>query len=181
MFATTDTLNRAMDYIKAAPKDNAPIDTLCYRPDFGERVFETTLRLDKEHGVLGDRWEKHAWLRNEDGSPDKRIQVCVLGRRVLETIWTNRQEMPYPGDTIIADMDFSYENLPVGSQIQAGTAIITVSDVFNDACVKWKARYGVDSVKWINSNTNKPLRLRGVLCEISTSGMININDVLRKI
>lgn len=178
---TTAELDAALPYIMAAPKDSGLIETLCYRPDFGERVFADNLNMSVENGVEGDRWKAKPWLRLEDRSPDPRIQVCILGKRMLDTVWTDREEMPYPGDTIIADLNFSEENLPDGALLQAGTAILRVSDVFNDACVKWKTRYGVESVRWINRADNKPLRLRGVLCEIVKDGEVTLSNKLIKL
>jgi len=178
---TTAELEAALPYIMEAPKDSGPIETLCYRPDFGERVFPDKLNMSGENGVSGDRWKENPWLRLEDGSPDPRIQVCILGKRMLDLVWIDRDGTPYTGDTIIADLDFSEENLPEGTLLQVGTARLRVSDVFNDACVKWKARYGVESVRWINRADIKPLRLRGVLCEIVKDGEVTLDDKLVKL
>lgn len=89
--------------------------------------------------------------------------------------------MTYPGDNIIADMDFSEANMPVGQRLQIGTTIIEVSDVFNTACSKWHERYGVDSLKWINLPENKPERLRGILALVVKAGEVTQADVIRKI
>ena len=64
--------------------------------------------------------------------------------------------------------------------LQAGSALLRVSDVFNDACVKWRTRYGTGSVEWINEPRNKPLRLRGILCEIIEAGDLEVNGPIRK-
>lgn len=178
---TTAALDAALPFILDAPKDSGPIETLCYRPDFGERVFVDKLNMSIENGVEGDRWKEKPWLRLEDGSADPRIQVCILGKRMLDTVWTDTEATPYPGDTIIADLDFSEKNLPDGALLQAGSAVLRVSDYFNNACVKWKARYGVESVRWINRTDIKPLRLRGVLCEVVKDGEVTVNDKLIKL
>ena len=178
---TTEALDSALAYIQEAPKNFGPIETLCFRPDFGERVFSESLALSVANGVDGDRWKSKPWLTLEDGSADPRIQVCILGKRVLDSVWLDRENTPYPGDTIIADLDFSEVNFPNGALIRAGTAILRVSDVFNDACVKWKVRYGVESVRWINRVDIKPLRMRGVLCEIVENGEVSLNDRLEKL
>ena len=178
---STEELELAFPYIQAAPKDFGPIETLCFRLDFGERVYPKKLVLSMENGVEGDRWKAKPWLKLEDGSADPRIQVCILGKRMLDTVWKDRENTAYPGDTIIADMDFSEENLPEDTLIKAGTAVLRVSDIFNEGCVKWKVRYGVDSVRWINREEKKPLRLRGILCEIVKDGEITLKDRLEKL
>lgn len=139
------------------------------------------LQLDPVQGVVGDRWIRKTWIYTPEGNPDPRIQVCILGTRVLQLIRRDPDGMTYPGDNIVADMDFSEANLPVGSQLQAGTAILEVSDVFNTACSKWRQRHGNDSLKWINLPENLPHRLRGVLCKVVQAGEVSLTDTLRKV
>ncbi|MDQ8185602.1 hypothetical protein [Pelagicoccus sp. SDUM812002] len=179
--ATIDFLNARRDWVLAAPKDNAPILTLCVRPDEGERTFVSKIQLDPEQGVVGDRWIRKTWIYTDDGKPDPRIQVCLLGSRILQLIRRDPDGMTYPGDNIIADMDFSEENLPVGIHLQIGTAILEVSDVFNHACSKWSERHGNVSFKWINLPENKPKRFRGILCQIIQAGEVTLTDSIRKL
>ncbi|MBR9651117.1 hypothetical protein [Thalassovita aquimarina] len=181
MQPTTTQLSAAMDHIRAAPRDDAPIEMLCRRPGFGEREFLSELPLTVAAGIPGDRWTTSPWMKLDDGSPDPRIQVSILPSRVLEAVWTDRDNQPHPGDPIVADLDCSYANLPVGSRLQAGTAILEVSDVFNDACVKWKARYGAPAKDWITARENVHLRLRGLLCKIVQDGVVTLEDRLKKL
>ena len=64
---------------------------------------------------------------------------------------------------------------------QAGSAILRVSDVFNDGCVKWKARYGADAKAWITAPGHPELRLRGVLCSVAQGGEMRVGDRLKRI
>ncbi|MBD5780509.1 hypothetical protein IEN85_13495 [Pelagicoccus sp. NFK12] len=178
--ATLEFLNARRDWVLAAPKDNAPILTLCLRPELGERSFVSSLQLDPKQGVVGDRWIRKTWMYTIDGKPDPRIQVCLLGSRVLQLIRRDPDGMTYPGDNIIADMDFSESNLPVGQRLQIGSAIIEVSDVFNTACSKWNERHGSDSIKWINLPENKEHRFRGILCRVVQAGEVTLTDKIQK-
>ncbi len=175
--ATTATLNAALPHVLAAPKTDAPIAMLCYRPDFNQRTFPNSLTLTKDMGIPGERWLKHPWLRLADGTPDPRIQVSLLPTRVLDLIWQDRETTPHPGDTIVADLDMTDANMPSGTLIQAGTAVLRVSDEWNNGCVKWKARYGVDAMTWITSHAS--LRLRGLLCSIAQDGIMTMSDRLQ--
>lgn len=179
-FTSLEFLNARREWALDAPKDNAPILTLCVRPAEGEREFTQTLRLDPEQGVVGDRWLRKTWIYLPDGQPDPRIQVCLMGSRVLELVRREGNGAMHPGDNIIADMDFSEANLPVGQRLRVGTAVIEVSDVFNTACSKWQQRYGADSLKWINLPENKPLRLRGILALVVEAGEVRLTDTIRK-
>ncbi len=176
------TLDTEVENIMSAPKDGAAIEMLCNRPDFGVRNFTDRLNVTAAGGVENCRWSKEPWLKLEDGSGDPRIQVSILQRRVLNMVWNEDEtEAPHPGDTFIVDMDLSEENLPVGTQLQAGTAVLEVTDKWNDACVKWKVRYGEDALDWVREPNHVPLRLRGVLCKIVQDGVIENGAKLTKL
>ncbi len=161
--------------VMEAPKTDAPIHILCLRPDRGSRDFPPSLTLSRTLGVLGDRWLTTSWLTLPDGSPDPRIQVSILPKRVLDLVW--KDGALHPGDQIVADLDMSEDNLPVGRLIQAGTAVLRVSDEPNLGCVKWKVRYGAESLDWIAAHP--ALRLRGVLCSVEQDGTLHLGDRLQ--
>jgi hypothetical protein len=166
----------ALPDVLAAPKTNAPIHSLCFRPAFNQRSFPDQLTLTVAQGIPGERWQTHPWLRLPDGRPDPRIQVSILPSRVLDLVWRDRENTPHPGDTIVADLDCSMANLPVGSRLQVGSAVLEVSDEFNDGCVKWKARYGAAAKDWITLPGHPELRLRGILCSIVQDGVVRLSD-----
>ena len=174
--ATSQLLNDGLSHVLAAPKTDAPIDMLCFRPGFGLRTFPDSLTLTRAQGIPGERWMLHPWLRLADGSPDPRIQVSILPTRVLDLVWLDRAGTVHPGDPIVADLDMSHANLPVGTLLQAGTAVLRVSDEPNDGCVKWKARYGKAAMDWIVAPEYATLRLRGVLCSIERDGVVTVSD-----
>lgn len=178
MQATMAELQAALDHIRAAPRDNAPIDTLCFRPDRNERTFPDELTLTVDQGIPGERWLKSPWLTLPDGSPDPRIQVSILPRRVLDAVWLDRDTTPHPGDTMVVDIETSFESLPPGTRLRAGTAVIEVTDAYNDGCVKWRARYGDDAKDWLVTPDNYDLRLRGILCRIVQDGVVRVGDRL---
>ncbi|MDU8926789.1 hypothetical protein RXV86_05285 [Alisedimentitalea sp. MJ-SS2] len=179
--ATKDELYRAIPDILAAPKDGAVIDMLCLRPGYGERKFVDQIEVTRSGGIPGERWVTAPWLRLEDGKPHPGIQVCVLQKRVLDLVWRDRENTPHPGDTFIVDMELSEANLPVGQLLLAGGAVLKVSDVFNDACVKWKARYGAAAKDWVTAPGHPELRLRGLLCSVERDGVIRNGDSLTKL
>ncbi len=174
-------LHAALPHILAAPKDAAPVLQLCFRPGYNQRQFPDHLTLTRAHGIPGERFSTAPWLTLPDGTGDPRIQVSLLPRRVLDLVWRDRETTPHPGDTIIADLDMSEANLPVGTRLAIGSAILRVSDVFNDGCVKWKARYGQAAKDWITAPGHPALRLRGILCSVETDGVIRLGDPIRKI
>lgn len=176
---TAAELASALPHVLAAPKTDAPIHSLCFRPAFNQRRFPDHLRLTAAEGVPGERWLTQPWLRLPDGRPDPDIQVSILPTRVLEMVWRDRSGTPHPGDTIVADLDCSQENLPEGTLLQAGSATLRVSGVFNEGCVKWKARYGAAAKDWIVAPGHPALRLRGILCAVVRDGEVRLDDRLQ--
>jgi len=175
---TAAELAAALPHVLAAPKTDAPVTMLCFRPVPSQRQFPATLRLTRAAGIPGDRWLSAPWLRLPDGRPDPRIQVSILPARVLDLVWRDRTGTPHPGDTIVADLDCSEENLPENTLIRAGTAVLRVSSEFNDGCVKWKVRYGRAAKDWITAPGHPPLRLRGILCSVEQDGEVGAGDRL---
>lgn len=177
---TMPELMAALPDVLAAPKDETVVDQLCFRPAFNQRTFPDRLTLTRDQGVPGERWMTAPWLRLPDGSPHPDIQVSILPRRVMDLVWRDRDGTPHPGDTIIADLDTSEANLPEGTLLQVGSAVLRVSNVFNDGCVKWKARYGADAKAWIVADGHPALRLRGILCAIVQDGEVALGDRITK-
>ncbi|AWB49499.1 hypothetical protein HYN69_14220 [Gemmobacter aquarius] len=178
---TTSELMAALPHVLAAPRDAAPVLQLCFRPDYGQRAFPERLEMTRAGGIPGERWAKAPWLKLPDGTGDPAIQVSILPKRVLDLVWHEGDAAPHPGDTIIADLETSLANLPEGTLLECGTALLRVSSVFNDACVKWKVRYGQDAKDWVTAAGHPELRLRGVLCSIERDGVVTLGDVLRKV
>ena len=108
------------------------------------------------------------------------IQVSILSTRVWNAVKFGPDAI-HPGDTFMSDFDTSEENCPAGTILSAGTAKLKVSGIFNEGCVKWKVRYGVDAKNWITLEENKPLRLRGLLCSVVSAGQIRNGDLLKKL
>ncbi len=178
--ASRAELDAALGHVRAAPKDHGCIEQLCLRPDYGQRCFMDQIKVTRIAGIPGERWATRPWLRLPDGAPHPGIQICILSRRVLDLVWRDRDKTVHPGDSFIVDMDLSEANLPTGQVLRAGTAMLEVSAIFNDACVKWAARYGQASREWINAPQNRSLRLRGILCRVIQDGIIHDGDRLIK-
>lgn len=175
-YATADELAVALPHVMAAPKSVTRVASLCFRPMLNRREFPDRLILTRDKGIPGDRWLTMPWLTLPDGRPDPQIQVSILQSRVLDLVWRNRETVVHPGDPIIADMDLSEQNLPAGTFLKAGTAVLRVSEEPNLGCVKWKVRYGAASLDWVKSRPE--LRLRGVLCSIEEDGEVAVGDLI---
>jgi hypothetical protein len=178
--ATSAELESALAHVLSAPSSGT-VQVLCVRPAHNLRVFPERIHLSREKGIAGDFEMQSPWLTRQDGSPDPRIQVSILPLRVLDLIWRDREAVVYPGDTIIADLDMTERNLPAGARIKVGSACLEVSDLRNDGCAKWRARYGRDAYEWVRAEEHHSLRLRGILCSVVSDGEIAIGDLITRI
>jgi hypothetical protein len=173
---TASDLAAALPRVLAAPKTGGAVEHLCFRPGYGERRFVDSLTVTRAHGIPGERWGVAPWLKLADGSGHPGIQVSILPRRVLDLVWRDRENQIHPGDTFVCDLDTGEANLPEGRRLAVGSAVLRVSEVFNDGCAKWKVRYGEAAYDWIRAPQHRPLRLRGVLCSVETDGVIRPGD-----
>jgi hypothetical protein len=178
---TAEELASALPDVLAAPRDGGVVRLLCARPKPNARTFPGILTLTRAEGVRGDFEMSRPWLALPDGSPDPRIQISILPWRVLELCWRDRERIAYPGDNIVVDMNLSEEHLPVGTRISAGTAILRISDVPNDGCVKWKVRMGKAAYQWVSEPVHAGLRLRGLFCQVEEDGEVRLGDTLRRL
>jgi len=178
---TAEELSAALRRVLDAPSDAGAIRLLCARPKPNARTFPGTLTLTRAAGVLGDFEMSRPWLELSDGSPDPRIQVSILPWRVLELVWRERDTIAHPGDNIAVDMNLTQVNLPAGTLLSVGTAVLRISDVPNDGCVKWKVRYGKAAYDWVGAPVRADLRLRGLFCAVEKDGVAGLGDIMRRL
>lgn len=176
LHVTTDELTAALPEVLAAPKSGSAVELLCLRPGYGERRFVGEIAVTRAQGIPGERWGTAPWLKLADGTGHPGIQVSILPRRVLDLVWRDRANVVHPGDTFVADLDMTEANLPAGQLLAVGTAVLRVSEVWNDACAKWKVRHGEAAYAWVRAHPE--LRLRGVLCSIDQDGVIRNGDAV---
>lgn len=174
--ATLADLLTALPEVLSAPKTGSAVEMLCLRPGYGLREFVGEVTVTRSHGIPGERWSTAPWIRLADGSGHPGIQVSILPRRVLDLVWRDRAGTVHPGDTFVCDLDTSEANLPEGQLLSVGTAVLRVSEVFNDSCAKWKVRYGEAAYDWVRAAEHRRHRLRGILCSVEVDGVIHSGD-----
>lgn len=178
---TAEELAAALPGVLSAPRDGGVTRLFCARPGPNARTFPEVLTFTRSTGVVGDCEAARPWLTLADGSPDPRNQVSIMPWQVLELVWRDRDRVPHPGDNIAVDMTLTQANLPVGTLLQTGTAVLRVSDEPNDGCVKWKVRCGRAAYDWITHPDHLPLRLRGLYCSVERDGEMRLGDRLYRL
>jgi hypothetical protein len=174
-------LEQSLDDIRRAPADAGTVELIVARPAVDERAVLSQARLDLTTGLEGDTWRARGSSRTADGSANPDAQLTLMNARVAAAIAGERERWPLAGDQLYVDLDISLANLPPGSRVQLGSAVIEFSEAPHTGCAKFIARYGVDAQKFVNSPMGRDLRLRGANCRVVVAGTVRQGDVIRKV
>jgi len=178
MYRSTAELETMLDGILAAPNDTGPIEMLVRRPSEGEREVVESAELSSDYGLVGDNWVDRV---GEDGEPHRQTQVTLMNSRAADAVAVSRERWPLAGDQIYVDMDISHENLPAGSRIQVGTAVLEISEVPHTGCAKFASRFGKEALRFANVGVGKGNRFRGVNAFIVEPGSVRVGDKITKL
>ena len=116
-----------------------------------------------------------------DGGPNPEAQLTLMNARVASVIAGDRDRWALAGDQLYVDLDLSRANLPPGSRIQIGSAVIEFSETPHTGCSKFSGRFGVDALKFVNSLVGRDLRLRGANCRVVVAGTVRQGDAISKL
>ena len=78
-------------------------------------------------------------------------------------------------------MDIGEDNMPAGTRLKLGTAIIKVTPIPHNGCRKFTERFGIDAMKWVNSDIGKQLHLRGINAKVVQAGTVRAGDAVTKV
>ncbi|HEY8952457.1 MAG TPA: MOSC domain-containing protein [Candidatus Dormibacteraeota bacterium] len=151
------------------------------RPGVDQREVLSEGWLEAGGGLKGDTWRARGSNRTPDGSANPDAQLTLMNARVAAAIAGDRESWPLAGDQLYVDLDLSLANLPAGSRVQVGSAVIEFSEAPHTGCAKFSARYGNDAQRFVNSQAGRDLRLRGANCRVVVAGMVRQGDAIRKL
>ena len=77
-------------------------------------------------------------------------------------------------------MDLSKENLPPGQRLNIGDAILEITTVPHTGCKMFTERFGLDAMKFVNSEPGRRLNLRGIYAKVVKHGTIRLGDRISK-
>jgi len=174
-------LEAGLDDIRQSPKDDGVLALIVRRPRTGEREVLTTGELDLVEGLVGDTWKIRGSSRTTDGSSHPDMQLNIMNSRVIALVAQDKERWQWAGDQLFIDLDLSAENLPPGTRLALGSAVIEVTDQPHTGCQKFVARYGLDAMKFVNSPVGKQYHLRGINAKVVQPGTIRVGDLAQKI
>jgi MOSC domain-containing protein YiiM len=170
---TTEELEAGLDEIRQSPKDKGVLRLIVRRPKEDEREVLETGRLDTAKGLVGDDW------LTDDGNAE--AQLAIMNARAASLVAQDENRRQLAGDQLYIDLDLTDENLPAGTQLEIGSAIIEVTPKPHNGCRKFVERFGLDAMKFVNSTVGKQFHLRGIYARVVKSGDIRVGDSIKKI
>lgn len=180
-YVSKEILEAGIEYIRQSPKDNGILKMIVRRPREDEREIVDEGKLNLSDGLIGDNWKMRSSRHTPDGSANPESQVTIMNARSVELVAQEKERWPLAGDQLYIDMDLSEENLPPGTRLAIGSAILEVSAQPHSGCKKFSERFGVEAMKFVNSPEGKRLHLRGINARVVRDGSIDVGDVVRKI
>lgn len=172
---TTAELEAGLDEVRRSPADAGVVELVVARPEVGGRDVLEEGALDHEKGLVGDNWG----ARHDMPDPDK--QLNVINARLSRLVAIDPERRPLAGDQLHVDLDLSIENLPPGTRLALGSAVIEVTEPPHTGCAKFVERFGRDAMRFVNSPLGRELRLRGMCARVVVAGTVRPGDPIRKV
>ena len=174
-------LEAGLEAIRQSPKDAGILRLIVRRPQEDEREVLPTGELDLMEGLIGDTWKTRGSSRTADGSSHPDMQLNIMNSRVAALVAQDDERWQLAGDQLYIDLDLSGENLPPGTRLAIGSAIIEVTAQPHTGCRKFVERFGLNAMKFVNSTIGKQLHLRGINAKVAQAGVIRAGDLAQKI
>jgi len=178
---TASELEAGLVDVVQSPKDNGALEMIVRRPDIGGREILQEGQLDLAEGLVGDSWKARTSKRTPDGSPHPDMQLNLMNSRVVALVSQDRSRWHLAGDQLYVDLDLSEGNLPAGTRLAIGSAVIEVTAQPHTGCSKFVERFGLDAMKFVNSQERRDLHLRGVNARVVRPGVIRAGDTVSKL
>lgn len=175
-----EELEAGLENIRQSPKDNGALQMIVRRPEVDTREEITEAELNTEIGLVGDNWKVRGNPHTPDGSAKVDAQITLMNARAVALLAQSEDRWSLAGDQLYVDMELSDKNLPAGTRLAIGTAVLEVTPEPHTGCKKFAERYGTDATKFVNSKEGKRLHLRGIYARVIEAGTIRVGDVVRK-
>ena len=173
---TQDELEEALAVVGASPADEGRVEMIVRRPDTDTREVVDSAELDVDDGLVGDNWSSRG-----GGAPNLDAQLTLMNVHAAQAVAATRERWPLAGDQLYVDLDLSVENLPPGTQLAVGDAVIEVTPEPHTGCAKFSARFGSEAIRWVNKSPGRELRLRGVNARIVSGGIVRAGDTITRL
>lgn len=178
---TAAELEAGLGHVEASPRERGTVRLVCRRPGIDEREILEEGLLDPASGLVGDGWRERGSGSTPDGSSDPDKQVTVVNARLIGLLAGDPERWALSGDQLSVDLDLSVGNLPPGTRLSVGEAVIEVTEPPHLGCAKFARRFGRDALRFVNSGVGRELRLRGMNARVVEGGSVRPGDPVAKL
>ena len=178
---TMSELEAGLEEIGRSPKDGGALEMIVRRPQIGEREILEEGQLDLVDGLVGDSWKNRSSRRTADGTPHPDMQLNLMNSRVVSLVSQDRSRWHLAGDQLFVDFDLGEANVPAGTKLAIGSAVIEVTAQPHTGCSKFVERFGLDAMKFVNSAEREDLHLRGINARVVRPGVLRVGDTVSKL
>ena len=88
----------------------------------------------------------------------------------------NGQPLELFGDQLFIDLDLSARNLPIGSRLRIGEALLEVTPKPHNGCKKFRSRFGEDALYFVSDPERRYRNFRGVYMCVIERGVVRVDD-----
>jgi len=175
-----DQLQAGLDELRKSPLDLGTVKLIVSRPSTGVRKLQDSAELDPAVGLVGDNWSIRGSSKTKDGSSHPEMQINIMNSRAAALVARHPERWAEAGDQLYIDLNLGPANLPPGTRLEIGSAILEVTDIPHTGCDKFMARFGRDATKFVNSPAGRELNLRGINARVVQQGVIRTGDIVKK-
>jgi MOSC domain-containing protein YiiM len=151
------------------PRDVGELVSIVARGVEGRAVLQQ-VELTVESGVPGD-----AWARDQPEMSSEQISVM---RADVARLFANGQEPSLLGDNLFVELDLSVDNLPTGSRLRIGSAVLEVTPEPHNGCRKFRQRVGGDALRLTADPRFREQRLRGLFLRVVEPGTVAVGGAI---
>ena len=170
------TLREGLANVRLSPRDAGRLELVVRRPADDQRELLTEAELSRDTGLVGDKWS----VVYKGTAPNPQAQLTLMNARAAALVAGRADHGGLAGDQLYVDLNLSYENLPPGTRLSIGSAVIEVTAEPHTGCGKFVRRFGVDAMKFVNSADGRQLNLRGINAKVIVDGVVRPGDTVMK-
>ena len=178
---TLEQLQSALPDILDSPTNHGTVKMITRRPKVGERDILQRGDLDEKRGLIGDTWEQRGNSSTHDGSADPDAQLTIINSRLVDAVAGSKSRWHLAGDQLVIDIDLSHDNLPPGTRLSIGSAVVEFTASPHTGCAKFMSRFGKDALRFVSGKEAMRQRRRGANAKIVKSGTVSVGDVATKV
>ena len=134
-------LQAGLARILDAPKDVGVLEMIVRRPRSGQREELAEGELTPEAGLVGDGWRSHMGPATVGRPFEPDTQITLMNSRVVELLAQDRARWALAGDQLFVDLDLSHANVPPGTRLAIGAAVLEVAAEPHTGCRKFVDRF----------------------------------------